>query len=125
MGGEDAVKRIFVLDDDAGRIAWFQRRVPCAVIATSCAPALEILSENQFDVVYLDHDLRWIDGGNANLRHHNGQEVARFLAYSRFSGRIIIHSLNPEGRERMAKILPQAEVMPFGTLEISSSGEPR
>ncbi len=110
--------RVFVLDDTEDRLAWFREHLPQARSAKTADEAIEILAANAFDVVFLDHDLHWMDAGDITRQHGNGKEVARFLAIRKFAGRVVIHSRNHEAVPVMQKILPQATIAPFGEFEI-------
>lgn len=110
--------RVFVLDDTEDRISWFRQRLPEMRYATTAQAALEILSAERFDLVFLDHDLSWMDAGFPSRLHGNGKEVARFLARTKFAGRIVIHSKSDQA-EAMAKILPQATIARFGDFDVT------
>jgi len=112
---------IFVLEDSADRIGWFRRQVPHAVIATSCDEALRILSTREFKIVFLDHDLGFLDAAYPDRLHGNGKEVARYLARTAFPGIVVIHSKHEAGANAMKIHLPQASLAPFGTFEIEIS----
>lgn len=114
---------VFVLDDTEERIAWFRSRLANLRFAKTCDEAVEILSAQQFDVVFLDHDLSWMDAGFPNRLHGNGKEVARYLARTKFPGKIVIHSRSDQAAT-MAKILPQATVTRFGEFEIAVIDSP-
>lgn len=109
--------RVFVLDDTEERLRWFRERCPKMRFATTSQAALDILSSEKFDLVFLDHDLSFMDAGFPLRQFGNGKEVARYLAYSKFPGRIVIHS-HSEQAQVMAKILPQAAVCRFDCLNI-------
>lgn len=110
--------RVFVLDDTDDRLRWFRERVPQIREAKTAEAALEILSAEQFDLVFLDHDLSWVDAGFPDRQHGNGKEVARYLARTNFQGRVVIHSKNDVGVVAMKKLLPTATVARFDEFEI-------
>lgn len=110
--------RVFVLDDTEDRLRWFRERIPQMRSATTSAAALEILSKEQFDLVFLDHDLSWVDAGFPEKQFGNGKEVARYLARKKFAGRVVIHSKNEDGVKVMAKILPAATIARYEEFEI-------
>jgi CheY-like chemotaxis protein len=110
--------RVFVLDDTEERLDWFRSRLPRIRSAKTAEEALAILSAEEFDAVFLDHDLHWMDAGYPDRQHGNGKEVARYLAYSKFAGKVVIHSRS-EQADVMAKILPQATVCRYGDFEIT------
>lgn len=115
--------RVFVLDDTDSRISWFRARLPNMSYAKTSEAALEILSQEKFDMVFLDHDLHWMDAGFPERQHGNGKEVARFLAIRKFSGKIVIHS-HADAAAVMHKILPQAVRCRFDQLEITQDAPP-
>jgi hypothetical protein len=110
---------VFVLDDSDARIAWFRQRVPQAVFAKTASEARHILEVTAFRIVFLDHDLGFLDAADPNRLHHNGKEVARYLAIKKFQGIVVIHSLNEVGAEVMHRYLPEAHVEPYGTFDIA------
>jgi len=110
--------RVFVLDDTEDRISWFRSKLPNVRFAKTCDEALEILSSEKFDIIFLDHDLSWIDAGFPDRLHGNGKEVARYLARTRFLGKIVIHSRSDQANA-MAKILPHATIARFGEFDIT------
>lgn len=87
--------------------------------------ALEILSTEKFDMVFLDHDLSFMDAGFPERQHGNGKEVARYLARTGFAGKIVIHSKNEDGVRSMAKTLPQAEIARYESFEIVIASQAR
>jgi hypothetical protein len=112
--------RVFVLDDTEDRLSWFRQRLPKMRYAKTAQDALEILSNEPFDLVFLDHDLSWLDAGFPDRQFDNGKHVARRLAYINFQGQVIIHSKNEQGALAMKKILPQATLERFGDFDIVS-----
>jgi CheY-like chemotaxis protein len=114
---------VFVLDDTEERLEWFRSRLPRIRSAKTAEDALAILSAEKFDAVFLDHDLHWMDAGYPDRQHGNGKEVARYLAYTRFAGKVVIHSRSDQAAV-MAKLLPQAIVAPYGEFEIISLATP-
>lgn len=118
--------RVFVLDDTQDRLFWFRKQlsgVACLREAKTANRAIELLSTETFDLVFLDHDLSWEDAGFPDRQHGNGKEVARYLARTGFSGRIVIHSKNEDGVRAMKKALPAATIARFDDFEITVSPE--
>lgn len=109
---------VFVLDDSDERVAWFRYRVPNAIFAKTSREACSILGEKEFKIVFLDHDLGFLDAADPHRLHHNGKEVARYLAITKFQGTVVIHSLNAVGAKIMQGYLPQARLEPFGTFDL-------
>lgn len=113
-----------MLDDTQERLFWFRqqlRGVASYREAKTADRALEILSTEQFDLVFLDHDLTWEDAGFPDRQHGNGKEIARYLARTGFAGRVVIHSKNEDGVAVMAKLLPAATIARFDSFEITLS----
>lgn len=118
--------RILVLDDDTLRHEWFKKRFKGDLIDTAVEPvhAVELLSANSYDVVFLDHDLL--------PEHYNSDEtddertgyaVARWLASRpdrQAASSIIVHTRNADGALRMVELLRRvgrpAEHVPFHVL---------
>jgi CheY-like chemotaxis protein len=118
--------RVFLLDDDVLRHEWFARqfRGDLLDIAVDPARAVELLSSNYYDVIFLDHDL---------LPEHyyaeefdderSGYAVARWLAENPArlaAATIIAHTRNADGALRMVELLRrtgrQAVHVPFHML---------
>lgn len=119
--------RVFVLDDTQERLFWFRsqlRGVACLREAKTAERALEILAGESFDLVFLDHDLSWLDAADSTRLHGNGKEVARFLARTGFAGRVVIHSKNEDGVALMRKILPGATIARFDDFSITVAWQP-
>jgi CheY-like chemotaxis protein len=109
--------RVLVVEDTEDRISWFRQRLPSAVFAKNAETALRALSQQEFKVAFLDHDLHWMHADNTIFKG-TGKEVARFIAEQGFQGIVVIHSRNEEGAAAMKKYLPKARLAPFGTFEI-------
>jgi hypothetical protein len=112
---------VFVLEDSADRITWFKQQIPRAEIAASCGEALRVLAAREFKMVFLDHDLGFLDAAYPDRLHGNGKEVARYLARTAFPGVVVIHSKHEAGANAMKVHLPQASLAPFGTFEVEMS----
>lgn len=118
----------FFLDDDLERhrmLNWellARDIVPSLVArATTVESAIRILdSSPQFEVAFLDHDLdgrqmvEEIEGTGTAVAQHIAQ-----MAPEKRPRRVIVHSFNPDGAERMMKILTIARIscfyIPFGS----------
>ena len=108
---------VLVVEDTEDRISWFRQRMPKAVFAKNAEAALRALSEQEFKVAFLDHDLHWMHADNSIFKG-TGKEVARFMAQQGFKGIVIIHSKHVEGAAAMKKYLSDARLAPFGSFEI-------
>jgi CheY-like chemotaxis protein len=109
---------VLVVEDTEDRISWFRKRMPKAIFAKNVEAAFQALEQQDFKVVFLDHDLHWMHADNAIFKG-TGKEVARFLAKHGFQGIVIIHSLHVEGAAVMKKYLSKARLAPFGSFEIA------
>jgi CheY-like chemotaxis protein len=94
--------------------------MPRMRFAMSATTALEILSTEPFELVFLDHDLSFMDAGFPERLHGNGKEVARYLARTNFAGHVVIHSHSDQAAT-MAKILPQATVCRYGDFDVTTA----
>jgi|WetSurMetagenome_2_1015567.scaffolds.fasta_scaffold02116_19 CheY-like chemotaxis protein len=96
---------ILFLDDDPYRQKWFKSMLPSAVCVWTAEDAIAELPGQQWDFVFLDHDL----GGEAYVdskRPDTGMEVARWLRENQVSiATVVLHSMNPAGRANMKSAL--------------------
>lgn len=111
--------RIFVLEDDTQRINFFIEKF-CdhdVIVTESAYSAIEYLSSDEFDYIFLDHDL----GTDAN---GCGLDVAEYLNnnpdnFNNFAS-IVVHSWNVPAALRMMKMLPNhAKHVPFDVVVFS------
>ncbi len=116
--------RVFLLDDDTLRHEWFakQFRGEGLDVAESAARAVELLSANHYDLIFLDHDLLPEHYKNQQEAddERTGYAVASWLAAH--AGRhsvanIIVHTRNADGAWRMVSLMRDAgltaEHVPF------------
>lgn len=110
--------RILVVEDDAARATYFIERFGkySLIITENADDAILYLSNDVFDIIFLDHDL----GDNNGC----GADVIAFL-YSNpqnlnNNSRIIIHSWNMPAVEAMLSLLPQAYFFPYNSEEFLS-----
>lgn len=118
--------RVFLLDDDALRHEWFARQFggDRLDVAADPARAIELLSSNHYDLIFLDHDLlpeHYYAEGFDDER--TGYAVARWLSErpDRCAvAQIIAHTRNADGALRMVELLRgvgrPAEHVPFHML---------
>ncbi len=118
--------RVFLLDDDTLRHEWFSKQFKGDSLDLTVEPAsaIELLSSNYYDLIFLDHDL---------LPEHyhsdtfdddrSGYAVARWLASRpdrQAAATIVVHTRNADGALRMVELLRgvgrQAEHIPFHML---------
>lgn len=101
---EDSPERQKVLCDLAREHAW--------VLVHTARRAVTLLSAFDFDLVFLDYDLAGED---------NGEAVARRLAAAPHRPRVIIHSQNRPGAERILQLLPEARWLPIASITRSNA----
>lgn len=112
FGGNEV--KIFVLEDQKSRIKWFARTFMGHQIdfCHEVKYAIFMLNEpwREYDRIYLDHDLN--ESHYEDLSKHDDQNtgvaVATWLRENpdkHPNAKIIIHSYNDHGAERMKKIL--------------------
>ena len=120
------MKKILVLEDNPNRIAIFKTHlvnhdVDYVDIAWD---ANKLLNENIYDIIYLDHDL----GGHVYVVDDDingtGYDVAKVIPETENkNARIIIHTYNPVGYQRMSAALNEYNIkyayVPFGLDTIS------
>ena len=118
--------RVFLLDDDTLRHEWFAKQFKGdrLDVAVDPARAVELLSSNYYDVIFLDHDLlpeHYYAEGFDDER--SGYAVARWLAENPgklAAATIIAHTRNADGALRMVELLRrtgrQAVHVPFHML---------
>jgi DNA-binding response OmpR family regulator len=105
--------KILILEDDTTRVNTFIEMLykHDLVITENAYDAIEYLTTNTFDLIFLDHDLG-IDNGSGSI-------VSSFLRESRDNNNnqavVIVHSWNVPASKGMMKDLPGAAWAPFGT----------
>lgn len=115
--------RVFLLDDDRRRHKWFAERFKGDYIdmAQNVSQAQQLLGENSYDAIFLDHDL--------HPEHYNsldrddertGYAIASWLAANpnlQRASTILVHTRNADGAMRMVEEMRRsgrsAEYVPF------------
>ena len=118
--------RVFLLDDDSRRHKWFAERFKGDFIdmAHNVRQAQQLLGENSYDAIFLDHDL--------HPEHYNsverddertGYAIASWLAANpdlQRASTILVHTRNADGAMRMVEEMRRsgrsAEYVPFPLL---------
>ena len=118
---------IFLLDDDHRRHRWFKKRFAHdgLDIAENVADAKDILRENVYDAVFLDHDLLPEHYESTERDDENtGYAIAVWLAENpkiQPAATILVHTRNADAAIRMVEKLRtggrQVEYVPFTLLE--------
>ena len=127
LKGERAPISVFLLDDDHRRHRWFQKRFAkdSLDIAETPAEAIELLTSNVYDAIFLDHDLLPEHYKSSEQDDENtGYAIAAWLAANpkiQPAARVLVHTRNADAAIRMIEIMRQAgrnvEYAPFTLLE--------
>lgn len=116
--------KILILEDDDKRIQKFKQNfIGCEMFITHLPKtANRLLEEEEFDLIFLDHDLAdehyiW----DTNCNETTGLCTAEHLGNNPHLSQkatVIVHSLNPNGSERMMQALKERikHKIPFTTV---------
>jgi CheY-like chemotaxis protein len=116
--------KILILEDNPLRIEWFANYFKGEILFVTDDPQLAIkyLDENQFDKIFLDHDLlpEHYDK-DIDCNKTTGLCVAEYLGSDKSINKdatIVIHSRNWNGAERMLNAMNYrpASLIPFDQL---------
>lgn len=113
--------KVLILEDDPNRIVIFKKNlIGCFVVDTDMAnSAIALLDTQDWDVLFLDHDL-----GNqvyVNPEEENtGSEVTRWLVKNpdKKPKLIILHSMNGPATVGMKSMLRDSVILTFGNPHI-------
>ncbi|HEX8072211.1 MAG TPA: cyclic-phosphate processing receiver domain-containing protein [Pyrinomonadaceae bacterium] len=119
--------RVFLLDDDTRRHDWFARRFAGDRLDIAVAPAeaIELLSANHYDALFLDHDLlpEHYRTAEPTDEERTGYAVAAWLAARpevQSGATVIVHTRNAGGALKMVNHLRaagrRAEYVPWTRL---------
>lgn len=108
--------KALVLEDSSARILEFRQRFIergwVGVFVKHAIDAIRELQSNQFDIVFLDHDLD--DDAYTDIEGKNtGSEVARWINRHPVKGIVLIHSLNPSAAQYMKGLIKGSYYIPF------------
>ena len=118
--------RVFVLDDDTLRHEWFAKRFAGDQLDVAIEPqgAFALLSQNDYDAIFLDHDL--LPEHYYSLEYDDertGYAVASWLAARpevQAAATVVVHTRNADGAMRMIEEMRRtgrrAEYVPFPLL---------
>ena len=119
--------RVLILEDDEMRCYWFQRHLGGREHDITCdiQQAIEWLESRNYDTILLDHDLTEEHYySDAHDDEATGYAIASWLAKNperQRNARIVVHSLNYVGAQRMLNVLRdagrEAEHVPFPYLQ--------
>ena len=103
-----AEAKVLVVDDLDSRHEFFQQVLPNERLyaAKNYLQAIEHLSYQPFDFLFLDHDLG---------EELDGLDIAHWLVEhpAKQPTKIIVHSMNPVSHAGFKSLLPFAEIIPF------------
>jgi len=106
---------ILILEDSTERQEQFNKNLAGhnVTITDSSKTAIQKLSNEKWDVLFLDHDL----GGIVHVPsgENTGYEVAKFLEENKqfIPNYVIVHSVNTVGAKNIIDALPNAVHIPF------------
>lgn len=103
---------VFLLDDDKRRHRWFEKRFAgdTLVVAETVADAKKLLADDQFDAIFLDHDLlpHHYESNDHDDFANTGFGVAEFLTERpelQRAATIIVHTRNADAAIPMVQKL--------------------
>jgi len=105
---------ILILEDDPARHKIFKSNLigTNTVIVTTVDEALQQLTKESWDYLFLDHDL----GGTQMTESGpgTGYEVAQWLSvnHENMPKNVVVHSFNPVGAQNIKNILPKSILAP-------------
>lgn len=117
------MKSVFILEDRDERMPLFKKWLDMKTggeyrlsRAIDVATAMDILLRDEYDILFLDHDLDQ-KAFVASDSENTGYQLAKWIAKKNIKfEQCIIHSLNPAGAKRMNDELPRAIAIPFNIL---------
>lgn len=116
--------RVFILEDDSRRVGRFRRELIGNRVdhAETLAAGREMVRENEYDLIFLDHDLggkEMVDPADEDTGYH----LALFIAADEKNKRTpcVVHSCNPAGSDSIVGALPHAVKAPFPSLDIGAA----
>ena len=103
---------VLIVEDSLERIRAYKRWLPRARLSASARDAIAEIEKKTPDTIFLDRDFV--------LSY--GEDVAKYLAATKFKGKVYVTSANPFGAQLIVKILVDGgidcEVTPFSILGI-------
>lgn len=113
--------RILFIDDDIWRFeAMLNTRYlgDSPVYASDAFKAINLIINNQWDIIFFDHDLATFIDSYEDIEEINGNHVAKVLIEQNWKpSKVYIHSMNTFGAYNIKKTLDSAgifnEVKPF------------
>ncbi len=116
--------RVFILEDSSSRAGKFRRELIGNRVdhAETLAAGREMVRENGYDLIFLDHDLggkEMVDSADEDTGYH----LALLIAADDRNRRTpcVVHSCNPAGADSIVGVLPHAVKVPFPSLDIGAA----
>lgn len=116
--------RVFILEDNSHRVVKFRRELIGNIVdhAETLATGREMVCENEYDLIFLDHDLggrEMVDSADEDTGYH----LALFIADDdkNKTTPCVVHSCNPAGSDNIVAALPHAVKVPFPSLDIAAT----
>jgi len=115
--------KVLILDDQ--RQSQFRERLSSVGLndvtyVKTAKECIESLSAEQYDLIFLDYDLTYMEIENPS-DENNGMAVVRWLKdhqmNANHNANIVIHSVDPYSSQHMKEFLPNAIVMPGAWIE--------
>lgn len=108
---------IMILEDSPERCEFFRKFLSGHVLYfyDNAEAAKTALRLQEFDMIFLDHDLE--GQVYVNSDHENtGYQVAKYIADKNIETQVIIHTMNYSGAGRMLSVLPNSKWVAFNQL---------
>jgi len=103
--------RIFLLEDDPGRVAWFIKNWGKDNVdhADRVVLAAGFLRANEYDIIFLDHDILPGTQMVVDDNVESGRDLARIMAEEKLGvdTPVVVHSLNDVGANLILEILSE------------------
>lgn len=128
-----SVLRVLLVEDSLPRLSWFRDFLTGCVVdyCWTVSEAIELLQKNEYDNIFLDHDLcdehyDYLFNNKPlteEMIEQTGTGVARWLEKNPSNNKnahIIIHSLNEAGQQRIKSYLKyrRVDILPYNKLKV-------
>ena len=124
----DTARLLIIDDQQTPRHDWFTAKFPNnpRTHALKFWEGIDALEANEFDVLFLDHDLNDdgkgdVESGMYGSRELTGADIASWLTRNleKLPPHVIVHSVNPAGARNIQRVLEshcKVSVIPFTEL---------
>lgn len=110
MKNKNQIFRILIVEDTKERQKILQNlyKDHAWVLVHTVARAVRLINAYDFDLISLDYDL---------VGEEKGDQIAVAIAESiNKNTKVIIHSMNHPGTQKISQILPNADIVPFSKM---------